>query len=41
MTGGVPTKASKAQAPATESQGPQASGGSRGSSPRVSTMEQG
>src|SRR5690348_5191445 len=37
MTGGLPTRASRAKVPATESQGPQASGGSRGSSPRAST----
>src|SRR5690349_14372615 len=37
MTGSLPTRASRAKVPATESQGPQASGGSRGSSPRAST----
>ena len=41
MTGGVLTRASRAQAPATESRGPQASGGAGGSPPRTSTMEQG
>ena len=37
MTGGLPTRASGAKVPATESQGPQASGGSRGSRPWAST----
>ena len=37
MTGGLPARASGAQVPATESQGPQASGGSRGSRPWAST----
>jgi thioredoxin reductase len=37
MTGGVPTQAGGAKAPATESQGPQASGGSRGSPSWAST----